>query len=296
MAVSPHLLEQLLAVPPREFTRARNALAASLQKDGHAADAREVRRLRRPSVGLWVTNQLARAEPRGLGAFLDAVAVARRTLLRDPRTAGDAVQRHRAELDALLERARALLVAQGAAVTPAALQRIAHTLLGAAVDQRRAQDLRRGRLTEELPAPGFEVFAGAARPGHLRLVSSRAPVGAGGREVELPRSAAGASARAHDGERRAQAAQRRTHEAEQRRAREAEQRARVEQARERRRQEAEERARDASERRALADELARQVDELTAKLTAARRQLRDAQRAARAAAAASRAARRRTRP
>ena len=35
-------------------------------------------------------------------------------------------------------------------------RRISDTLLGAAVDRHRAQELREGRLTQELPAPGVE--------------------------------------------------------------------------------------------------------------------------------------------
>jgi hypothetical protein len=288
MAIAPHLVEQLFGVPPRDFTRARNTLAASLRREGHADDAREVQRLRRPSPTLWATNQLARSEPRRLAAFLDAVTLARRTLLRDPRTAGDAVQRHRTELDGLLERVRALLVGEGAAATHTALQRVAHTLLGAAVDHRFAQDLRHGRLTEELPAPGFEVFAGAVRPAHLRLVKGTSAASGRSREPVGRGAPAGTPRQTLDAERRAQV--------EQRRARDAERRAQAEQERERRRQDAEEKAREASARQSTVDALSREVKELVSRLAETRRRLRDAQRAARDAAAASRKARRRATP
>ena len=260
-AVTPRVIEQLYAVPPHEFTRERDALAAALAKQGHPDQAREVRRLRRPSASLWAVNQLAHAEPSRLGAFLDAVAEVRRAQLRDPRAAAEAAQQQRGERDALVERAGALLAALGPRPTPATLRRIASTLLGAAADHARAQELRQGRLTHELDPPGFEVLAGLPGAGRLRLVR-------GGKGEPGPRTPAPMDAR----------------------------RARVDAEHARRRREADELERAALARQAAVDEARREADELAGKLTAARRRLREAQRAAAEARAAARRAQRRAGP
>ena len=74
-----------------------------------------------------------------------------------------------------MRQAGELLAKHGARATPEAERRISDTLLGAAVDRDRADELRHGRLTQELAAPGFEVLAGTGRPGHLRLVRGGPP-------------------------------------------------------------------------------------------------------------------------
>ncbi|HEU4371333.1 MAG TPA: hypothetical protein VFV05_24185 [Methylomirabilota bacterium] len=185
-------IAELYAVPPSAFTRARNAKVAALEKAGREADARAVRQLRRPPAGLWAANQLARAAPEQLEALADAVDRARRAQLRDPRAAGEAVQRLRADLEVLVVRAGQLLTEHGYHPTPATLRRISDTLIGASSDRRFAQDLRRGRLTTELAPPGFEILAGADQPRAPRVVR-------GGREQAPP------PARQRHEERRAQA-------------------------------------------------------------------------------------------
>ena len=164
------VVSELYALPPAEFTRARNAKASALAQAGRTAEAREVRQLRRPAGALWAVNRLAHVDPRGLADFVATVARVRRTQLGDPRAAADAGRRQRAELDALVDRAGALLGEHGLPATPAMKRRIADTLLGAAVEPMHARELRAGRLTEELAAPGFEVLAGAPRGRPLRLV------------------------------------------------------------------------------------------------------------------------------
>jgi hypothetical protein len=250
-------IEQLYRVAPSAFTRERNAKATALRKAGQPAQAHAVSQLRRPSAQLWATNQLTHEDPKRLAGFIDSVERVRRTQLRDPWAAGEALQRQRTELDALVARAGDLLARQGHRATPATLRRISDTLLGAAVDRHRAQELREGRLTQELSAPGFEVLAGAPR-GTLRLV----PGGPAQRGQEGVRS------------------------------REAVCRAQAEQKRERRDREAAELERAAAVRQSAAIEVAREAEELTRKLTVARARVREAQRASKAAAAAARKARR----
>ena len=167
------VIEQLYAVSLARFTAERNASATALRKAGHRSDADRVQTLRKPSPTLWATNQLARTEDHRLSHFLAAVNQVRTTQLRDPRAASEAMQTQRADLDALVERAGRLLTDDGGdQPSTASLRRISNTLLGAAVDRRFGDDLRHGRLTEELPAPGFEVLTGLAPAPQLRLVPS----------------------------------------------------------------------------------------------------------------------------
>src|SRR2546428_547917 len=51
---------ELAAVPPREFRRARQALALRLAKAGEARAAAAVRKITRPTVPVWMVNRLAR--------------------------------------------------------------------------------------------------------------------------------------------------------------------------------------------------------------------------------------------
>ena len=48
-------------VAPRDFVRARNALAVRLAKDGKANAGRQIGRLRRPSPVVWALNRTAPA-------------------------------------------------------------------------------------------------------------------------------------------------------------------------------------------------------------------------------------------
>ena len=251
------VIEQLYRVPLSAFTRERASRVAALRKAGQPGQAHAVSQLRRPSAPLWAANQLAHQDAERLAGFVDGVEHVRRTQLRDPRAAAEALQRQRAELDALVARAGDLLARQGHRATAATHRRISDTLLGAAVDRGHAQELREGRLTRELPAPGFEVLAGAPRGRHLRLVRG---------EPAPPGREAGS--------------------------REAERRARAEQARELRDREAQELERSAAMRQSAAAEAAREAEELARKLNAARVRVREAQRASRTAAAAARKARR----
>jgi hypothetical protein len=287
------VISELYALPLADFTRARNARAAALKAADRPADALAVRELRRPPVTLWAINRLAQTDAERLATFVASVDEIRRTQLRDPRAASEAVQRQRAALDALVSRATALLAEEGQRATPAAQRRMADTLLGAAVDREHVEALTAGRLTEELPAPGFEVLTGAAGGRHLRLVSNereeepaQAPRG---RAAERRPAAETDERRRHAAERQARAVQERERRAGERQARVAEQaerrrreaearQAKAEQEREQHRQEAEDRQRRAAEQQAVITGLQREVDELATQLAAARERLRAARR------------------
>jgi hypothetical protein len=255
-------VEDLYAVPPAAFTATRNRVSAELRKAGRAAEAQAVARLRKPSVALWAANQLARDDRQAVGGFIAAVERLKQKQLRDPRAVAEALREQRGALDALVGRARRVLKDAGLGASPAILRRISHTLLGAAVDRAHAEALRRGTLTEELPAPGFEAFTGARVPAPpLRLVSTP-PTGKArpGRQDDAA-------------ERRAEAEER------QRRLRQIDTL----------RREAEDQAR-------RVEQVEAEVSQARAKLSEAQEQLKQARRDAKAGAAAVRRARRETGP
>jgi hypothetical protein len=168
-------IAELYAVPLNEFTSARNAKAAALKATGHDAEAQALRRLGKPSVSLWTTNQLARLVPEQIGHFIDLVVEARRKQFREPRAAAEAMTAQRTALTALTDRAAEAMTKAGYRASSAALERISNTLRGAAADRHLSEALRHGRLTAELSAPGFEVFAGLTRGADLRLLRGGRP-------------------------------------------------------------------------------------------------------------------------
>jgi len=273
-------IAKLYAVPLAAFTRERDALAAALTKNDRAAEARAVRQLRRPSAPLWATNQLAHAEADQLGAFLDGITQVRKAQLRDPRAAAEGLARQRRELQHLVHRAGALLTRHGTRATPEAMRRISDTLLGAAVDGPRADELRHGRLTQELAAPGFEVLTGGGRADHLQLVK-------GGKAGSADAGRAQRRGAAPEQSDQPSATQLKEEAARQRRDA-ARQRAEVatrerEEAAARKQQEAEARQREMAERRAAVEQADQETRDLKARLAAARQRLAAARRAAKSA-------------
>jgi hypothetical protein len=170
--------DALRAVPPRDFVGARNALAAQLAKDGKAAEARQVARLRRPSPVAWALNRAAAARPRELGALVDAVDRLRRAQLGG----GDlraAMERYRSAFEPLVRGAGQALREAGAAVSAALDRRIRSTLLAAVTDRGLRADLEAARLADEHAEPGFAVLSGGPVPAGFLLDRPRRKHSAG---------------------------------------------------------------------------------------------------------------------
>src|SRR5688572_23227291 len=88
-------MDRLFTARPEEFVRERTALVTALRGAGDDGRAREVARLRKPSMAQWVVNQLARQATPDVDRLLDAVTRLRRG------GGGNAAQDHRAALRAL---------------------------------------------------------------------------------------------------------------------------------------------------------------------------------------------------
>src|SRR4029453_8122351 len=98
-------IEELFAVPLKEFPTAGNRKAAALTASGHGEEAQVLRRLGKPQVSLWAVNHLARLGPGQVNEFVDLVQQARSNELRDPRAAAEAMKAQRAKLSAPTKRA-----------------------------------------------------------------------------------------------------------------------------------------------------------------------------------------------
>jgi hypothetical protein len=150
--------EPLRSVPPRDFIRARDALAAQLTKGGRVAEARRVARLRRPGPVVWALNRAALAWPRELAALVQTVDRLRRAQLGQ----GDvraAMEGYRAAFEPLVRGAHQVLREAGTGVTAALDRRMRSTLLAAVTDRGLRAELGAGRLDREHADPGFAVLS-----------------------------------------------------------------------------------------------------------------------------------------
>lgn len=178
-------VDALFALPPSEFTAARNALVKQLRGEKRRDEAEAVKALKRPSVPAWALNQVARRDPDAIEAVIEAgaaVGTAQRRALSGVRDSGlrEASQQRRERIDAVWQKAAAAL--REAGTQPAThRQTVAATLEAASVDPEAAQLVRDGRLSADLPAPsGFGDVAGFA------LVPQEADADAGQDASEAP--------------------------------------------------------------------------------------------------------------
>lgn len=209
-------LDRLFALRPGDFVAARNALAAHLRATGDFAAAARIKALKKPSVPAWAVNQLRFEEPRILAALLASGDRLRSRSSDMP----SALQARRDALSSARKKAAELLASAGHAATPQIMQRVSATLEALATYGKAPDGPAAGRLTEELPAPGFDEVAtlgilrgvaGAPKAQGQRMPERTAPAGPPAEKAGLT------SAREQAARARAQAAKRR--EAEQLRSR-----------------------------------------------------------------------------
>jgi hypothetical protein len=167
--------ERLLAVAPDRFVAERKELAKALRDEGRAADAKAVEGIKKPSAVVLAVNRSARDRPKAAQA-----AVAAAEGVRDAQVAGDADAFRNAlgeldsALDLLADLALANLSPPGKTASEAMRRRLRDLLRAAVADDEARAALARGALTEELEAPGFSPFAGAAFADAKRPTASKA--------------------------------------------------------------------------------------------------------------------------
>lgn len=146
-------VDELYALPPEQFTAARDDFAKRLRQAGERELAAAVRELRRPSVAAWLVNVLVRHRSDDLDQLLDLGAE-----LRAAMTGGTGEDvRHLTELR---RKAVTTMVAAVAALTdrpvpPAVAAEVQATLEAATADPTAAAAVRSGRLVRSLRYAGF---------------------------------------------------------------------------------------------------------------------------------------------
>ncbi|MCW3815313.1 hypothetical protein ONA91_12700 [Micromonospora sp. DR5-3] len=186
---TPELVQRLYATPPDRFVAARDAAAAEARQAGDPKAAREIGKLRRPTVAAWLVNLLAIRRPE-LVADLAQLAESLRAAQRDLRGAKlrELSAQRRAVVGALVDEARKL--AAGEPGAPSAgklpLAEVEATLNAALSDTEVAEQVRTGRL---LRATHYAGFGEVPRP-QLRLVTGGAEEPAVPEEPTAGRAAA----------------------------------------------------------------------------------------------------------
>jgi hypothetical protein len=182
-------VDRLYQTPLAEFTAARNALAARI-KAAHGADAAaHVKALAKPSIAAWTLNQLYWRHQAEFMALLMAGDGLR--LAQQQRLGGADIdvapptRARQAALDTLLALATDILKEGGHPPSPDMRQRLLGSLDALAAYGTGSLAPRAGRLTEDVPAPGFAAFASLAAPDGGETAAAPAGGAAGGSRPTL---------------------------------------------------------------------------------------------------------------
>jgi hypothetical protein len=178
-------IDALYAGSPSDFTAARDALAGDLRAAGERDEADRVRRLRRPTKIAAELNRLAREEPGGMAAAIEAEGAlegAQRGVLEGTGSADELRDAERREAEAV-----------GALSADPAI-RAALRLAARSADAR--DDLRRGRISQDPEADpaaglfGMGPVSVPPRPAEPAPVAPppAAPPPAGGDELAAARA------------------------------------------------------------------------------------------------------------
>jgi hypothetical protein len=172
--------DELYGLVPDRFTARRTELATEARSAGEADLAKEIGKLRRPTVVAWIVNALVRTHPGEIDRLLglgDELRAAQRDL------AGDAMRelsaQRRTVVADLVGRARSEAAGAGHRAGDGTLRDVQATLDAALADRNAGAAVRSGRLITALSYSGFgevdlsdAVAAPSARP---RLSVVRSP-------------------------------------------------------------------------------------------------------------------------
>jgi hypothetical protein len=158
-------VDALFALPPEEFTAARDRLARELSDGGNKEAAKEVKGLKRPTVAAWAVNQTVRGHPDALERLTKAggeLSAAQRRAASGLTSAAfaQAMASRRKAVRELTDLAAQVLTGAGRAAEPH-LGAISNTFEAAASDRSSQEIVAAGRLSKELAPPsGFDVLEG----------------------------------------------------------------------------------------------------------------------------------------
>lgn len=145
---------RLYALPPDEFTRARNEAA----KQAHGALARTIREFRRPTLSAWLVNLLAAHRSDALRELLN-LAEQLRDAQRDLNGAElrELSTRRQALISSLSAEARDLAAEHGRPVRDGTIWEVENTLRAAVADPEVAEQVRAGTLTRPAEYSGLGI-------------------------------------------------------------------------------------------------------------------------------------------
>jgi len=181
-------LDRLYELPPGEFTAARDEAAKRLRTEGRRELADEVKRLRKPTLPVWLANRLARERELDVKRLLKAgEALAASQAAGSAEDFAEARGEEQHALERLAAAAREFAGREGAGAP--AVERAVQTLRAASLTDEGRDLLERGRLTEELEPPGFDALTGLppARPAKREKPAPKADRGERRRAVEAAR-------------------------------------------------------------------------------------------------------------
>ena len=156
-------IDVLFQLPLAEFTAARNGLATRLKKAGDAEGAERVKALTKPSVPAWAVNQLYWKHRIPLDRLLEAGERFRKA--QTSQLAGksadirEPLEARRAALADLSTRVAKILTGAGSAAAPDTMRRVTTTLEALSTYAGLPDTPQAGRLTDDVPPPGFEALA-----------------------------------------------------------------------------------------------------------------------------------------
>jgi hypothetical protein len=159
-------IAHLYGLPLGEFVDARNQLAARLRPIDRKAAA-EVKKLAKPSISAWAVNQAywnAREEFETMLDAGDELRALQTRALGGERPTGvqAAMAAQRSALLQVVKQATRALAQAGYGSSNAVLRRVVTTLEALASYGRAGSAPRPGRLSADVPAPGFDALAGLA--------------------------------------------------------------------------------------------------------------------------------------
>lgn len=201
---------ELYALPPAEFTAARNARSTRARADGDRELAEAVKRLRKPSVGAWVLDLLVREHPEEVVPVVELGSRLRAAMGVLGADDLRALDRQRRELTrSVARRAVERAATAGVRANPQAAADVEESLRTAMVDERAGAALLTGLLTETITTTGLDpvdVARVLAVPGLVAPALASVPSSGGGgtegggdegeEDVAARRRAAVAAARA----------------------------------------------------------------------------------------------------
>lgn len=147
-------IDELYTLPLDAFTHARNALAKTLSGN----DKKDIAALVKPSLAMWVVNQLYWQDAPTCKALIDAsekLRDAHRAALNGRKVdTSKADQLHRTTLEKAFAKATAIAQKKGISLTATARDAVRRTLAALPTDE------TPGRLTREPPPVGFSLLTG----------------------------------------------------------------------------------------------------------------------------------------